>query len=29
MSELVAGAARGTLAQLAEWTVQADKVLVF
>ena len=28
-AELVAGAARGTMAQLAEWTVQADKVLVF
>jgi uncharacterized protein involved in oxidation of intracellular sulfur len=28
-SELVPGAGRGTLAQLAEWTVWADKVLVF
>jgi uncharacterized protein involved in oxidation of intracellular sulfur len=27
--ELVDGARRGTLAQLAEWTAQADKVLVF
>jgi uncharacterized protein involved in oxidation of intracellular sulfur len=27
--ELIAGARRGTLAQLAEWTVEADKVLVF
>ncbi len=27
--ELVAGAQRGTLAQLTEWTVWADKVLVF
>ena len=27
--ELVEGAARGTLAQLAEWTAGADKVLVF
>ena len=27
--ELVEGAARGTLAQLAEWTAYADKVLVF
>lgn len=27
--ELVEGARRGTLAQLAEWTVAADKVLVF
>jgi uncharacterized protein involved in oxidation of intracellular sulfur len=27
--ELVAGALRGTLAQLTEWTVWADKVLVF
>ena len=28
-SELVPGAQRGTLAQLTEWTVWADKVLVF
>ncbi len=28
-SECVEGARRGTLAQLAEWTMQADKVLVF
>jgi uncharacterized protein involved in oxidation of intracellular sulfur len=28
-TELVTGAGRGTLAQLAEWTVWADKVLVF
>ena len=28
-AELVTGAARGTMAQLAEWTVWADKVLVF
>jgi uncharacterized protein involved in oxidation of intracellular sulfur len=28
-SELAEGARRGTLAQLAEWTSQADKVLVF
>ena len=27
--ELIAGAQRGTLAQLADWTVEADKVLVF
>lgn len=27
--ELVAGTRRGTLAELAEWTAQADKVLVF
>jgi uncharacterized protein involved in oxidation of intracellular sulfur len=27
--DLVAGAARGTLDQLTEWTVWADKVLVF
>ena len=27
--ELVEGAMRGTLAQLADWTVEADKVLVF
>lgn len=27
--ELVEGARRGTLAQLADWTVEADKVLVF
>jgi uncharacterized protein involved in oxidation of intracellular sulfur len=28
-AELVTGAGRGTLVQLAEWTVWADKVLVF
>lgn len=28
-SELVAGAARSTLAQLADWTVEAHQVLVF
>jgi uncharacterized protein involved in oxidation of intracellular sulfur len=28
-SELVEGARRGTLAQLTDWTVEADKVLVF
>jgi uncharacterized protein involved in oxidation of intracellular sulfur len=28
-AELAAGAVRGTLAQLAEWTLAADKVLVF
>ena len=28
-SELVEGARRGTLAQLADWTAEADKVLVF
>ena len=28
-SELVEGATRGTMAQLAEWTTEADKVLVF
>lgn len=28
-SELVEGARRSTLAQLADWTVEADKVLVF
>ena len=28
-SELVEGARRWTLAQLADWTVEADKVLVF
>lgn len=28
-AELVEGAKRGTMAQLAEWTAQADKVLVF
>lgn len=28
-AEMVEGAARSTLAQLAEWTAQADKVLVF
>ena len=27
--ELMEGALRGTLAQLADWTVEADKVLVF
>jgi uncharacterized protein involved in oxidation of intracellular sulfur len=27
--ELVEGARQGTLAQLAEWTAEADKVLVF
>ena len=27
--ELLEGARRGTLAQLADWTVEADKVLVF
>ena len=27
--EIMEGAKRGTLAQLAEWTAQADKVLVF
>jgi len=27
--ELVEGASRGTLAQLADWTAEADKVLVF
>jgi uncharacterized protein involved in oxidation of intracellular sulfur len=27
--EMIAGARRSTLAQLAEWTAQADKVLVF
>lgn len=27
--ELMEGAMRGTLAQLADWTVEADKVLVF
>jgi uncharacterized protein involved in oxidation of intracellular sulfur len=27
--ELVEGARRGTLAQLADWTAEADKVLVF
>lgn len=27
--ELIEGARRGTLAQLADWTAQADKVLVF
>jgi len=27
--ELVEGAQRGTLAQLADWTAEADKVLVF
>lgn len=27
--ELAAGTQRGTLAQLAEWTAEADKVLVF
>ena len=28
-AELIAGAKRGTLAQLADWTAEADKVLVF
>jgi uncharacterized protein involved in oxidation of intracellular sulfur len=28
-AEMVEGAARSTLARLAEWTVEADKVLVF
>jgi uncharacterized protein involved in oxidation of intracellular sulfur len=28
-AEMVDGAKRSTLAQLAEWTVEADKVLVF
>lgn len=28
-TEIMEGAKRGTLAQLAEWTAQADKVLVF
>jgi len=28
-SDMVAGAQRATLAQLANWTAQADKVLVF
>lgn len=27
--ELIEGSKRGTLAQLAEWTAEADKVLVF
>jgi uncharacterized protein involved in oxidation of intracellular sulfur len=27
--EVVEGAKRGTLAQLADWTAEADKVLVF
>jgi uncharacterized protein involved in oxidation of intracellular sulfur len=27
--ELIEGARRGTMAQLAEWTAGADKVLVF
>jgi uncharacterized protein involved in oxidation of intracellular sulfur len=27
--ELIDGAKRGTLAQLADWTAEADKVLVF
>ena len=27
--ELIAGAKRGTLTQLADWTAEADKVLVF
>lgn len=27
--EVVEGARRGTLAQLADWTIEADKVLVF
>jgi hypothetical protein len=29
VADLVAGAARSTLDQLTEWTVWADKVLVF
>ncbi len=28
-TEMLAGATRSTLAQLADWTVEADKVLVF
>jgi uncharacterized protein involved in oxidation of intracellular sulfur len=28
-AEMVEGARRSTLAQLAEWTIEADKVLVF
>ncbi len=28
-SELIEGAKRSTLAQLADWTLEADKVLVF
>jgi uncharacterized protein involved in oxidation of intracellular sulfur len=28
-SELIEGAKRSTLAQLADWTIEADKVLVF
>jgi len=28
-SEVISGAMRSTLAQLADWTVEADKVLVF
>ena len=28
-AEFIEGAKRGTMAQLAEWTMQADKVLVF
>ena len=28
-TEIVEGAKRGTMAQLGDWTVQADKVLVF
>jgi uncharacterized protein involved in oxidation of intracellular sulfur len=27
--ELIEGAKRGSLAQLADWTAEADKVLVF
>ena len=27
--EIMEGASRGTLAQLADWTIEADKVLVF
>lgn len=27
--ELIEGARRGSLAQLADWTAEADKVLVF
>lgn len=29
VEEIMEGARRGTLAQLADWTVEADKVLVF
>jgi sulfur relay (sulfurtransferase) complex TusBCD TusD component (DsrE family) len=27
--EIIEGALRGTLGQLADWTIEADKVLVF